>query len=174
MSTSDFPSISSAFEFGSNPSNESIHSFTFTSDRPRSTAMSGYLDDNPSASSSSNRQPDTLAPTSLFATLAQRQMDQQQHLSQSQYDDDAEWTSRSQRHPRSSKRHRRSNRYASESESEEEEDGSSDYTDDSSHDRALQQEWEDQLDQLKLMFQIIIFPFVGKFFGRKFGYFRKF
>lgn len=43
----------------------------------------------------------------------------------------------------------------------------------SSHDRALQQEWQDQLEQLKLMFQIIIFPFAGKFFGRKFGYFRK-
>lgn len=170
MSTSGSPFPSSTFEFGSKPSNESIHSFTFTSDRPRSTNMSGYLDDNPSASSSSNRQPDTLAPTSLFATLAQRQMDQQQ-LSQSQYDDDAEWTSRSRRQPRS-KRHRRSSRYASESDSEE--DDASDYTSDSSHDRALQQEWEDQLDQLKLMFQIIIFPFVGKFFGRKFGYFRKY
>lgn len=38
---------------------------------------------------------------------------------------------------------------------------------------ALQREWEEQLEQMKLMFQIIIFPFVGKFFGRKFGYYRK-
>lgn len=52
--------------------------------------------------------------------------------------------------------------------------GSSEYsyeTSSSEQDRALQREWEEQVDQLKLMFQIIILPFVGKFFGRKFGYF---
>ncbi|KAF6766786.1 hypothetical protein PSEUBRA_000195 [Kalmanozyma brasiliensis GHG001] len=116
--------------------------FASASDPPSS---SGYLDD-PSSSSS-------LAPTSLFSQLAQRQLD----LSQAEYDDSSAWRSSSRR-----RKHRRRRRDS---------DHSSNSSTDSSHDRALQKEWDEQLDQLKLMFQIIIFPFAGKFFGRKFGYF---
>ncbi|SPO43045.1 uncharacterized protein PSANT_00729 [Moesziomyces antarcticus] len=42
---------------------------------------------------------------------------------------------------------------------------------DSDDELALQREWEQQVDQFKLLFQIVVCPFVGKFFGRKFGYF---
>jgi hypothetical protein len=84
---------------------------------------------------------DGLAPTSLMSHLAHRQ---QTHTQRS-YDDAEQW------HTDSST--------ASESEF-----GSDDQL-------ALQREWEQQVDQFKLLFQIVVCPFVGKFFGRKFGYF---
>ncbi|TKY90443.1 hypothetical protein EX895_000441 [Sporisorium graminicola] len=197
MSGSDSISDHTAFAFGS-ASNErdngsdsvsSAGAFTFTSPRTAATGMneSGYLDDAPSTSSTTaGSSRSQLGATSLFATLAQRQFDQQQQLSQSQYDDESAWTTsrphryRHTRHSQgrraeiddvstsssssSGRRERRARRDSLESDY-------SDETTSSAHDRALQREWEEQVDQLKLMFQIIILPFVGKFFGRKFGYF---
>ncbi len=86
---------------------------------------------------------DELAPTSLMSHLAHRQ----QTNTQRSYDDAEQWHTDSTT--------------ASESEF-----GSDDQL-------ALQREWEQQVDQFKLLFQIVVCPFVGKFFGRKFGYFCK-
>ncbi|SPO20743.1 uncharacterized protein UTRI_00219 [Ustilago trichophora] len=151
----------------------------------------GYLDDANSASTS-RAGVETMAPTTLFATLAQRQFDlRQQQMSQAQYDDPTSWSSSpsfhlhqsdNQRHRRRSPKHRKStshNTRQSDTDSipttltcRSSQTSYNDSDTDSEIDSlALQREWEEQLDQLKLMFQIIIFPFVGKFFGRKFGYF---
>ena len=107
----------------------------------------GYLDD---------PHPSTLAPTSLFSTLASRQ------IRQAQYDDPSTWRTTHTRYENDTPRSPSARSRSSDS-----------YSTTSSEDRALQREWEEQLEQLRLMVQIIVFPFVGKFFGRKFGYFRK-
>ncbi|SNX81492.1 uncharacterized protein MEPE_00197 [Melanopsichium pennsylvanicum] len=179
----------------------------------RNESDSGYIDDDVKATSS----PSTLAsrkgemaPTTLFATLAQRQWDARQQpqqqrsglsMSQNDYDDQAAWTSSHFSYSRHHSKHRHQNRHSSSrkikhlehkqnriketqenfdsSSSLSEHDGSqSEYSYSSTDSNslssvAIQKEWEEQLDQLKLMFQVIIFPFVGKFLGRKFGYFRK-
>lgn len=46
-------------------------------------------------------------------------------------------------------------------------------TDSDADSARLEQEWEEQLNQLKLMLQIIVFPLFGKYFGRKYAYYRK-
>lgn len=112
----------------------------------------GYLDDQPSSSTSSSSS--SVTHTSLFAHLAQRQLDQSRSSpSREEYDDPHSWTTR-----------RRTRSESSESYDSE----------DSRTSSQLQKEWDEQVEQMKLMFQIIIFPFVGKFFGRKFGYYRKY
>lgn len=153
----------------STPSRE--QEFTFTSD-----SGGGYLDDQPSTSSwsepsrsgSKRGGSGSVNSTTLFSHLVQRQFDQQsrQPLSQAEYDDPTQW-SHSPSHPRS-----RDQRDTSENESSY--TSTSDSGSDESYDSLqLQKEWEEQLEQLQLMFQIIIFPFIGKFIGRKFSYFRK-
>lgn len=152
----------SHFTFGNTLSNDSSSTttptrnseFTFTSDSSSST---GYLDEPSDSSSSSSSFKVGVNSTTLFSHLAQRQ------LSQAQYDDSTQW-SHSPSQPQSPSIRRGVG-----------EDGEeSDYESEDSYDSAqLQKEWEEQVEQLKLMFQIIIFPFVGKFMGRKFGYYRK-
>ncbi|CBQ67578.1 conserved hypothetical protein [Sporisorium reilianum SRZ2] len=120
----------------------------------------GYLDD--TRASGSRR----LDATSLFATLAQRQLDQQQ-MSQVQYDDASAWSTR----PRNRASRRRTNDdLSSTTSSAGRRRSASEYSYTSSDD-SLQREWDEQLAQLKLMLHILLLPFVGKFFGRKFGYF---
>jgi hypothetical protein len=41
---------------------------------------------------------------------------------------------------------------------------------DSEADSDAQAEWERSLDQLQLLLTMVIVPFVGKYFGRKFAY----
>ena len=140
--------------------------------------MSGYLDNPTPSSSTSSTSQSTVAPTSLFAQLAQRQFDaQSRSMSQESYDDPSLWRRSRKPHSSSSPSTRtRTNRNTelSETDSDDVASNSSEYSSDSGDSAVLQREWEEQLDQMKLMFQIIIFPFVGKFFGRKFGYFRKY
>ena len=164
---------SEVFQFGGEGKGEK--GFSFTSDAPPSS--SGYLDDAPAASSSSSASYTTpsshphstgVTHTSLFSPLAQRQYAAQQQqqqgskrkggLTQAEYDDPTQWTS-------SHDSIREVGEY------EEDEEGESESDMDSI---ALQKEWDEQVEQMKLMFQIIIFPFVGKFFGRKFAYYCKF
>jgi hypothetical protein len=38
----------------------------------------------------------------------------------------------------------------------------------------LQQEWEEGMEQLQLIFVVVLMPWVGKFWGRKFAHTRKF
>ena len=170
-----------SFTFASQPpstsSTSSTTTTTTTTRRNMSDASSGYLDDRPAGTS-------RLAPTSLFATLAQRQLDQHQRqgewqpMSQHDYDHAFSWTPHSvarSRHHRRHRRHRRrrSSLSSSSTEDSDETDDTNSTFDSDKDSLALQREWDEQVDQLKLMFQIIIFPFVGKFLGRKFGYFRK-
>ncbi len=185
---------SPTFTFGSSiaPSSGSDTAFTFTSDAMRS--GTGYLDDNDHASTSSSSAPQgKVTSTSLFTQLAQRQFDQQQPrtpppqkqrrtMSQEQYDNPSSWTTSSSSNPIRPRRRRTpssssASSSAAYSERNDAEEQGSEYSYDSEeerrHDLALQKEWEEQVEQMKLMFQIIIFPFVGKFFGRKFGYFCK-
>lgn len=120
---------------------------------------SGYLDD-----SRTRRGNNALAPTSLISTLAQRQLSAQQTcISHDTYDQACHWDA----YHAAPQSHQSQRTHYSDAVSD------SDGSTSSSYQRALEQEWQDQLDQLKLILQIIVFPFVGKFFGRKFGYFRK-
>lgn len=193
MSGSDSPRAQPpAYTFGSAPhdtssstsgsgSGSAAGEFTFSAPLESSTSGvgSGYLDDAHAGGSRSSGS--RLDATSLFATLAQRQM------TQAQYDDDAAWTTS---HPRRHRPHHRRGSIEDDLSSSSSSGGGggkrrerrrrdslssagSYSTTSSAHERALQREWDEQLDQLKLMFQIIILPFVGKFFGRKFGYFCK-
>ena len=41
---------------------------------------------------------------------------------------------------------------------------------DSQADRDAQAEWEHSLEQLQLLFSLVIIPFLGKYLGRKFAY----
>lgn len=155
--------------------------------------QTGYLDDDaastPSGSgtniASSSSQ--NLGPSSLFALLAQRSAAQSQPppsggmpRNQSEYDDLHSWTSprpHSTQTTESRHRHRSSarRRNVSSSDSDSDEVDSQYSATDSDADSALlQQEWEEQLNQLKLMFQIIVFPLFGKYFGRKYAYYRKY
>ncbi|SAM71686.1 uncharacterized protein UBRO_00279 [Ustilago bromivora] len=156
--------------FDNAPSTSSANQeFTFTSDRaPNSSTESGYLDDEPAEASSSSSKRYVNA-TTLFSHLAQRQFEQQQQqsrqtLSQAEYDDPSSWS-----HSPSSRFRR--NRAEGEGQREDSEYSYDSDSEDSYDSAQLQKEWEEQLDQLKLMFQIIIFPFVGKFMGRKFSFF---
>lgn len=157
--------------------------FTFSCNKDR--MESGYLDN--TLTKGDKRK---LAPTTLFAQLAQRQFDHQQthppqqigsrtNMKQEEYDHPSSWSTpndddeEKNHHIHTATRSRtreRATRVASKRDQSESSD-SSELTDDS---LALQREWEEQVLQMKLMFQIIIFPFVGKFFGRKFGYFCKY
>lgn len=38
----------------------------------------------------------------------------------------------------------------------------------------LQQEWEEGLEQLQLIFVVVLMPWLGKFWGRKWAHSRKF
>ncbi len=46
----------------------------------------------------------------------------------------------------------------------------SDSSDDSEDELAAQREWEANLAQLQLVLTMVIIPFAGKYFGRKFAY----
>lgn len=159
--------------FDNAPSTSSANQeFTFTFDRaPNSSTESVYLDDEPAEASSSSSKRYVNA-TTLFSHLAQRQFEQQQQqsrqtLSQAEYDDPSSWS-----HSPSSRFRR--NRVEGEGQREDSEYSYDSDSEDSYDSAQLQKEWEEQLDQLKLMFQIIIFPFVGKFMGRKFSFFCKY
>jgi hypothetical protein len=41
----------------------------------------------------------------------------------------------------------------------------------SEDDDLAEQEWQESLAQLALLFNLVILPFAGKYFGRKFAYF---
>ncbi|KAK1771219.1 hypothetical protein QBC33DRAFT_237263 [Phialemonium atrogriseum] len=45
-----------------------------------------------------------------------------------------------------------------------------DSEDDSEDDSDAQQEWEASLEQLQLLLTMVLIPFAGKYFGRKFAY----
>lgn len=44
----------------------------------------------------------------------------------------------------------------------------------SEEDDLAEQEWQESLAQLTLLFNLVILPFAGKYFGRKFAYFSTF
>ncbi|KAK3186533.1 hypothetical protein K4F52_004573 [Lecanicillium sp. MT-2017a] len=44
------------------------------------------------------------------------------------------------------------------------------YSDDEDYDDDAQAEWERSLEQIQMLLTMVIVPFVGKYFGRKFAY----
>lgn len=48
------------------------------------------------------------------------------------------------------------------------------YSDDEDYDDDAQAEWERSLEQIQMLLTMVIVPFVGKYFGRKFAYWSKF
>jgi hypothetical protein len=48
------------------------------------------------------------------------------------------------------------------------------YSDDEDYDDDAQAEWERSLEQVQMLLTMVIVPFVGKYFGRKFAYWSKF
>ncbi len=48
------------------------------------------------------------------------------------------------------------------------------YSDDDEYDDDAQAEWERSLEQIQMLLTMVIVPFVGKYFGRKFAYWSEF
>ncbi|PWZ02828.1 hypothetical protein BCV70DRAFT_197095 [Testicularia cyperi] len=192
-STSSFPTAT-AFDI-TDPAPPSSSSSSSSSNTSESPTQTGYLDD-PTPT------PRGLGPSSLLSHLAQHsaahsrtQYEQgwssipyppspPHSHSQSQSQSQSQWQSRLRTRSHQTPRSARSGRPDDDQNNTNDNDNAhwdqdsctssqDSHDEQDSIDRELEQEWKEQLDQLKLLVHIIVFPFLGKFFGRKYAYFRK-